>query len=68
MSIALLCEITQHGVDDDPGAAEGEDANNDQDIQEPLTKSGKIRGVGNINIPAYNNHSSFPNLLGERIN
>ena len=43
--------FTDNWVDDDPGPAEGEDADNDQDIQEPLAKSCKIRGVGDINIP-----------------
>ena len=52
MSIALLCEITQHGIDDDPGAAEGEDAHSDQDLQQPLSEGGKIRGVGDVNVPS----------------
>ena len=52
MSIALLCEFTQHGVDDDPGAAECEDADRDKDLQQPLSEGGEIRGVGDINVPS----------------
>ena len=52
MSIALLSRFTQHGVDDDPGAAEGEDAHRDKNLQQPLSEGGEIRGVGDINVPS----------------
>ena len=51
-SIALLCKFTKHGVDDDPGTAEAEDADRDQNIQQSLSEGGKIRSVGDINVPS----------------
>ena len=43
--------ITNDWINDDPGPAEGEDAHAHQDVQEPLTEGGQIRGVADIDVP-----------------
>ena len=43
-------KATNDGVDDDPWHAEGEDANTDEDIEEPLAPRGEVRGVTHVDV------------------
>ena len=46
-------KATNDGVDDDPGHAEGEDADTDEDVEEPLAPRGEVRGVTHVDISKY---------------
>ena len=51
--ININIKATNDGVDDDPWHAEGEDANTDEDIEEPLAPRGEVRGVTHVDISRY---------------
>ena len=51
--ININIKATNDWVDDDPWHAEGEDANTDEDIEEPLAPRGEVRGVTHVDISRY---------------